>query len=57
MVTRIIYRDIGGDSLIKEYPYLFTMSPDDRVEFNDIEYSVLFCFLDISKEVMEILVD
>lgn len=53
MKTRII---LDHEFLIKEYPFVITMSDGDIVEFNDKEYTVASKCLCIDKDVIEIYV-
>lgn len=55
MRTRII---ISKDwKLIKEYDFLMTLTKDDSVEFDGVEYKVNCCFLEIESNTMLILLN
>tara|TARA_R110000823_G_scaffold276670_1_gene395237 strand:+ start:636 stop:806 length:171 start_codon:yes stop_codon:yes gene_type:complete len=43
--------------IIKEYDFLITMTKEDVVEFEDIEYRVNCCVLEIENNTMCILLD
>lgn len=54
MKTKIIIRK--GYHHIDTFDYLITMTKGDVVYFNDREYTVEFCCLDIDNKVMEIFI-
>ena len=54
MKTKII---ISKDwRIIKEYDFLFTMTIEDVVQFEGIEYRVYCCVLEVENDTMSILV-
>ena len=53
MKTKIIISK--GWNIIKEYDFLITMTNEDLVEFNGIEYRVTGCMLDIENNTMLII--
>ena len=55
MKTKIIISK--GWKVIKEYDFLITMTTEDAVEFEDIEYRVNYCLLEIESDTMCILLD
>ena len=55
MKTKIIIAE--GWKVIKEYDFLITMTPEDVVEFEDLEYRVNCCVLEIESDTMCILLD
>jgi hypothetical protein len=55
MKTKIIITK--GWKVIKEYDFLITMTTEDVVEFEDIEYGVNGCLLEIESDTMCILLD
>ena len=54
METKIIIREDW--ETIKKYPFVFTMSEGDIVEFESQEYTVIFSYLDIDANEMLIVV-
>ena len=54
MKTRIIISD--GWIVIAEYPFLLTLSNNDVVENNGVEYRVNCCVLNIAESTIEILI-
>jgi len=54
MKTRIIKQSTW--EVIAEYPYPFSLSSNDVVIFNGIEYNVDYCALNIAESVIEICV-
>ena len=55
MKTKIIISK--GWKVIKEYDFLITMTNEDVVEFEDIEYRVICCVLRIESNTMCILLN
>lgn len=55
MKTKIIISK--GWKIIKEYNFLITMTNEDVVEFEDIEYRVNCCVLEVENNTMCILLD
>jgi len=55
MKTQIIIKQ--NWEIIKEYDFLITMTDQDIVEHEDIEYRVQFCCLDISINTMQIIIN
>ena len=55
MKTKIII--VEGWKLIKEYDYLITMTNEDYVEFEDVNYKVGGCVLKIESDTMYIFLD
>ena len=54
MKTRIIIK--SGWIVIAEYPFLLTLSNNDVVENNGVEYRVDCCVLNVAESTMEILI-
>ena len=54
METKIIIRRYW--TIIKTYPFVFTMTLGDRVEFEGKEYDVVLSYLDVDANEMLILV-
>ena len=53
MKTQIIIED--GWKIIKEYDFLLTMTNEDVVEFDGIEWNVYGCILEIENNTMQII--
>ena len=55
MQTKIIIQ--YGWQTIKTYPFVFTMSNNDQVEFQEKYYKVINCYLDLDTNEMLIIIE
>lgn len=55
METKIIIRE--NWTIVREYDFIFTMTKDDVVYFDGVEYVVHCCLLEVENNTMCILLD